>query len=76
MYEELRKIEIERPKTDLATLYERGWWITEIFGSWAVLVKPSECKTRKTKAPYFLCFWAQINTKHITKKKLKYNSES
>lgn len=78
MYEPLRTIEIEEPKThvpgalpnlyktNLANLYERGWWITEIFGSYAVLVKVSDCKTRKSKAPYFICMQSQINVDQIT----------
>lgn len=49
MLEKLRGIMIEEPKnfhnpmyeyrkTDLCDVYNEGWWITEIFGSKAVLV--------------------------------------
>ena len=79
MFEELRGIIIEEPrhyhspiavcpKTDLQTLYQQGWWITEIFGSYAVLVALSQCTTRKNKRPYFICIQSHINISQITPK--------
>lgn len=77
MFEELRGIIIEEPrhyhnvmaecpKTDLQTLYKQGWWITEIFGSYAVLVAVSQCTTRKIKKPYFICVQSHIDLSQIT----------
>ena len=77
MFEELRGIIIEEPghyhnvnsilpTTDLQTLYKQGWWITEIFGTYAVLVIQSRAVTRTSKKPYFLCRQAHINVNQIT----------
>lgn len=82
MYEPLRTIIIEEPrnyhsevglcpKTTLEHVYQQGWWITEIFGSYVVLVKISESKTRKAKYPYFICVQSRIDTKQITPKAQK-----
>lgn len=82
MFEELRNIIIEDPthyhnvniicpKTNLQTVYQQGWWITEIFGSRAVLVKRSACITRTSKKPYFICVQSIIDTKQITPKAYK-----
>lgn len=79
MYPELRKVIIEEPKnyhsevglcpeTTLEKVYENGWWITEIFGSFAVLVKISKSETRRVKYPYFICVQSQIDTKQLTPK--------
>lgn len=82
MFEELRGIIIEEPrhyhspiavcpKTDLQTLYQQGWWITEIFGSHAVLVTISKCTTRKLKKPYFICVQSIIDTNQLTPDAIK-----
>lgn len=82
MYPELRTIMIEEPrnyhsevglcpKITLQKAYENGWWITEIFGSSAVLVKISESTTRKLNRPYFICVQSQIDTKQLTPKAQK-----
>ncbi|MBO7735511.1 MAG: hypothetical protein J6S67_23300 [Methanobrevibacter sp.] len=82
MFEELREITIEapikhigfeslRPKTTLDKLYQKGWWITEIFGSYANIVKVSECTTRKSNLPYFICVSLQIDTTKLTKAAIK-----
>lgn len=80
MYETLRNIIIEAPvkhigsndqiitKTTLEELYKNGWWITEIFGSYANMVKISSCSTRKSKKPYFMCVSLLVDTKQITPK--------
>lgn len=76
MFEPLREIIIEEPrnyhtllfdypKTNLQELYNQGWWITEIFGSFAFLVKLSKAK-RTTKKPYFICVQSQLNADQIT----------
>lgn len=81
MYQELRNIEIEvpikfvgntlgLPKTTLDKLYQKGWWITEIFGSYAVIVAKSTCTTRKSPAPYFKCFHVHLYTP-ITPKQMQ-----
>lgn len=81
MFEGLRQIIIEEPhkyhspsveypKTDLQTLYTEGWWITEIFGSQAVIVKLSKAK-RTSKKPYFICVQSHINVDQITPKAAK-----
>lgn len=78
MFEGLRGIMIEEPhkyyspglehqKIDLQTLYSKGWWITEIFGSQAVIVKLSKAK-RTSKKPYFICVQSHIDIKQITPK--------
>lgn len=82
MFEELREISIEAPikhvgtsgllpRTTLDKLYQQGWWITEIFGSYANVVKKSDCVTRKSKGPYFICISLHINTKTITPKAMR-----
>lgn len=64
MYEELERILIERPKKhinkdiwtptmSLAALYRDGWWITDIFGSYANVV--SKSPAYKSRRPYFRC---------------------
>jgi len=82
MFEELREISIETPKqhiggtlstiyTTLDKLYIKGWWITEIFGSYANIVKKSDCMTRKSKEPYFICLSLHIKTPTITPKAMR-----
>lgn len=73
MYEELKCIKVQQvckghPITNplptemvtLDTLYKDGWWITEIFGSTAVLVHPAR-PNPKSKRPKF-----RLLCKHIT----------
>lgn len=73
MYQELRNIIIEAPikfvgntlglpKTTLDKLYDKGWWITEIFGTQAVIVQKSTCTTRKSPKPYFNCYNVHLYT--------------
>lgn len=82
MYNSLRNIPIEAPIKHIGTtlettniplskLYQNGWWITEIFGSYANVVKISSCNTRKSKNPYFMCLSLLIDTTKINKTALK-----
>lgn len=68
--EELKKIIIDSPdvsnlslpvKTTLHQAYKNGWWITEIFGSKAVLVRP-----RKRKKDGFGLCERQVNVDQIS----------
>lgn len=82
MFEELREISIEAPrkhignelltpKTTLDKLYKDGWWITEIFGSYANVVKISSCNTRKSKEPYFISLSLLMNVNALTPKAMR-----
>ena len=81
MFEELRDIIIEKPKrhfgnielptTTLQQIYQDGWWITEIFGTDAVIVKKSNCVSRKGAPPYFMCLHQRININQLTPKALR-----
>lgn len=75
MYEELERILIERPKkhinkdiwtptVSLATLYRDGWWITEMFGSFATVV--SKSPAYKTRRPYFRCINLFMDSTQLT----------
>lgn len=75
MYEELEGIRIERPKqhignipwqgtVSLADLYRDGWWITDIFGSYANVV--SKSPVYKTRRPYFRCLSLFMDPTQIT----------
>lgn len=79
MYEELKDIIVERPKhghpgtnplpgptTSLAQLYREGWWITEIFGSQAVLAH--RLFSGKSKCPRFRIIYKTILSGPINKK--------
>ena len=74
--EELKKITIESPdkskfalpaQTTLYQVYMSGWWITEIFGSNAVLVRP---RIRK-KDGFGLCE-RKINLAEISPKAMRF----
>lgn len=58
MYKKLRNIIVEKPmaefgcvldspQTTLDCLYKDGWWITEIFGSYATIVKHKRYSSKK-----------------------------
>lgn len=75
MYEEFTTIEITRPfkhvtksladpKTTLADLYENGWWITDIFGTKAIVVHKT--KNFSETRPSFCCSTLHINISQIT----------
>lgn len=77
MYEELRTIKIEgilhahplahtlpAESVTLEMMYKDGWWITEIFGSTAVLVKRTY--SGKCKHPRFRLLCKTINVDQIT----------
>ena len=75
MYEVLRNIKVgkpfkhvistlEDPKTSLADLYEHGWWITDIFGTKAIIVHKTT-KFSQTR-PTFCCHTIHIDTTQIT----------
>lgn len=77
MLERLRGIMIEEPrnfhnpmyeyrKTDLYDVYKEGWWITEIFGSKAVLVRLSQCTAKRLKKPHFISVQSRIDISQIT----------
>lgn len=74
--EELKKIHIESPDrsryalphtTTLYQVYESGWWITEIFGSNAVLVRP-----RLRHKDGFGSCERMLDTSQITPKAMKF----
>ena len=81
MYEELKGIKIQQVRRNtfgglswdrinisLDELYKEGWWITEIFGSIAVLVR----KTNYTKGQhYFCCVQKLIDINAISPKAAK-----
>lgn len=75
MYEELEGIRIEQPKQhigntpwqetiSLADLYRNGWWITDIFGSYANVV--SKSPAYKSRRPYFRCLSLFLPAGQIT----------
>ena len=76
MYKELECIKIDRPymgwsnlnpaPTTLDKLYKQGWWITEFFGSYAVIVKKS--KLIDCGCPRFRVLYKRINLTHSTKR--------
>ena len=79
MYEELKGIKIQpvqrhiiggvfwdKINTSLDEIYKEGWWITEIFGSVAVIVKKASFSTPGH--PYFCCLQKLIDTSAITPK--------
>ena len=80
MFDELKCITIERPYkgfqnngvirewTTLDKLYKDGWWITEIFGSHAVIVKKS--KFIQSDCPKFIVLYKPINLTKATKKSI------
>ena len=59
--------QLPQPRITLDKLYKDGWWITEIFGSYANIVKISSCSSRKSKRPYFMCVSVLIDVDKITK---------
>ena len=78
MYEELKPIRVQQVRRNtfgglsphdplektLDELYNQGWWITEIFGSVANLVKKTQYA--KHSHPYFCCVQKTIDIKAIT----------
>lgn len=56
------------PKITLDELYERGWWITEIFGSIANVVSKSQCKNSTYQRYFFRCQQCFIDPKELTPK--------
>ena len=82
MYEELKDVLIEPPAAGypgtspyparmvpLNTLYKDGWWITEIFGSMAVLAHRTYDSTRRY--PRFRVVFKLIDTTTISKKAMR-----
>lgn len=59
----------------LDELYQRGWWITEIFGSYATVVSESGYHQRHNSyehgRPYFCCRQCQIDTKALSPKVMR-----
>lgn len=81
MYEEFDSVWITEPKKQignalyanritLSELYRRGWWITEIFGSYATVVSESIYHRRHNSyehgRPYFCCKQCQIDINAVT----------
>ena len=81
MFEELKCIVIQKPynghpgtnpfvtNITLDVLYKEGWWITEIFGSTAIIVK--DMRYNGKKQPYFRLLCKQINMSHATPKAMR-----
>lgn len=76
MYEEFENVWVTEPRRHvgdgrnldritLAELYKRGWWITEIFGSYATVVSKSQSPSLK-RYYYFCCMQCQIDTTALT----------
>ena len=77
MFEKLRGVMIEEPKNfhnpiydyrkvDLYETYKQGWWITEIFGSKATMVRLSQSATKRLKKPHFVSVQSHIDVSQIT----------
>ena len=62
---------LPRPPITLDELYERGWWITEIFGSIANVVSKSHCNNTTHQRYYFKCQQCFIDPKSLTPAVLK-----
>lgn len=82
MYKEFEKVWVSEPMTrvrdslpapkiTLAELYERGWWITEIFGSIANVVSKSQCKNSTYQRYFFRCQQCFIDPKLLTPSVMK-----
>lgn len=80
MYEVLRNIKVGKPfkhvistleyqKTSLADLYEHGWWITDIFGTKAIVVHKTT-KFSQTR-PSFCCHTIHVDITQITPQAMK-----
>lgn len=78
--EELKKIILDSPekcnmalpvKTTLYQVYMNGWWITELFGSVAVLVRP-----RKRKKDGFGLCERKINLAEVTPEAMKFINQT
>ena len=84
MYEEFESVWVTEPRKhignswfteqiSLAELYRRGWWVTEIFGTYATVVKKSQSPSLK-RYYYFCCMQCQIDVNALTpqiKRKMK-----
>lgn len=82
MYDELKCITIEKPykgfqnnglpreQITLDKLYKDGWWITEIFGSKAFIVKRTYTSYTKKHYPRFIILLKSIDTTNATPKAL------
>ena len=55
---------LDYPTISLDMLYENGWWITEIFGTKAIIVRKAT-KFSKT-SPTFYCATVHINMDQMT----------
>lgn len=81
MYEDFENVWVTEPKKHignemfvdritLAELYRQGWWITEIFGSYATVVSESPYHLRYNNyekgRPYFRCKQCQVNVSALT----------
>ena len=78
MFDELKCILIEKPYNahpgtfphsiwcSLDKMYKEGWWITEIFGSIAVIVKKTPDGNFKNKYPHFRLLCKPINLSKAT----------
>ena len=75
MYKKLRNIIVEKPmaefgcvldspQTTLDCLYKDGWWITEIFGSYATIVKHKQYSSMTH--PFFISRCVAIDVSAIT----------
>ena len=82
MYQELRNIIIEAPikfvgnnlglpKTTLDKLYKEGWWVTEIFGSKAFIIKRTYAAYTKKHHPRFIVYLKSIDISNATPKALR-----
>jgi len=83
MFDELKCITIEKPykgfqnngvvrkRTTLDKLYKDGWWITEIFGSKAFIVKRTAAPYAKKHYPRFIVLFKPIDISKATTKTLR-----
>ena len=83
MYEEFKGIWITEPRKHIGNalyaermsldeLYQQGWWITEIFGSYATVVKKSQATNTTYRRYYFRCMQCQIDTSALTPKLIRH----
>ena len=83
MFDELKCITIEKPYkgfqnngvirewTSLDKLYKDGWWITEIFGTHAVIVRRANSHYTKKLHPRFIVLYKPIDMTKATPKALR-----
>lgn len=81
MYEEFESVWVTEPKRHIgneffvgritvAELYRSGWWITEIFGTYATVISKSQYHVRHNSydhgRPYFCCKQCRIDVSALT----------